>query len=223
MSKAIITDINRCVGCLACSVACKAVNEVPIGYYWNKVVRIGPNPIAGGSGDYPDVYMYFLPITCQHCANPECVSVCPTSASYVAEDGTIQIDPEMCIGCQSCITACPYGVRYLNEETSVVEKCTLCAEKLEKGELPQCVSQCGGNARWIGDTDEGYESFVGAYDPLGNQRKMVEFLEEFSDEDVYKLPDSGNAPGFSYILRGQEWVGDYAADPYGNPTIVMGE
>lgn len=221
MSKAIITDLNRCVGCLACSVGCKAVNDVPIGYYWNKVVRIGPNPIAGGSGDWPDVYMYFLPITCQHCQNPECVSVCPTSASYVAEDGTIQIDPEMCIGCQSCVTACPYGVRYLNEEAGVVEKCTLCAEKLEKGELPQCVSQCGGNARWIGDTEEGYESFVGAYDPLGEQRRMVEFIEEFSGEDVYKLPDAGNAPSFSYILRGHEWVGDYAADPYGNPTVVL--
>lgn len=221
MSKAIITDLNRCVGCLACSVACKAVNDVPIGYYWNKVVRIGPNPVAGGSGDWPDVYMYFLPITCQHCENPECVNVCPTSASYRAEDGTIQIDPEMCIGCQSCVTACPYGVRYLNEEAGVVEKCTLCAEKMEKGELPQCVSQCGGNARWVGDTEEGYESFVGSYDPLGEQRKMVEFIEEFTDADVYKLPDAGNAPSFSYILRGHEWVGDYAADPYGNPTVVL--
>lgn len=61
MATAIITDLNRCVGCLACATACKGVNNVPIGNYWNKVVRVGPNPIPGGSGDYPDVYMYFLP------------------------------------------------------------------------------------------------------------------------------------------------------------------
>ena len=70
MTKAIITDVNRCVGCLACSVACKAVNSVPIGNYWNKVVRVGPNPIPGGSGQYPDVYMYFLPISCQPLRRP---------------------------------------------------------------------------------------------------------------------------------------------------------
>ena len=162
MTKAIITDLNRCVGCLACSVACKAVNNVPIGSYWNKVVRVGPNPIPGGSGQYPDVYMYFLPISCQHCENPECVKVCPTEASHVAEDGSIQIDKEKCIGCQFCVMACPYGVRYLNEEEKVVEKCTLCEQKLSQGELPQCVSQCGGNARWIGDTEAGYESFEGS-------------------------------------------------------------
>ena len=207
MTKAIITDLNRCVGCLACSVACKAVNNVPIGSYWNKVVRVGPNPIPGGSGQYPDVYMYFLPISCQHCENPECVKVCPTEASHVAEDGSIQIDKEKCIGCQFCVMACPYGVRYLNEEEKVVEKCTLCEQKLSQGELPQCVSQCGGNARWIGDTEAGYESFEGSEDPLGKRRKMVEFMEPFTDADVHKLPDVGNKPSYSYILRDHHWEG----------------
>ena len=70
----------------------------------------------------------------------------PHRASHVAEDGSIQIDKEKCIGCQFCVMACPYGVRYLNEEEKVVEKCTLCEQKLSQGELPQCVSQCGGNA-----------------------------------------------------------------------------
>ena len=133
MATAIITDLNRCVGCLACATACKGVNNVPIGNYWNKVVRVGPNPIPGGSGDYPDVYMYFLPISCQHCENPECVKVCPTEASHVAEDGSIQVDKDKCIGCQFCVMACPYGVRYLNEEEKVVEKCTLCEQKLLQG------------------------------------------------------------------------------------------
>lgn len=205
---AIITDVNRCVGCLACSVACKALNGVPIGSYWNKVVRIGPNPIPGGSGTYPDVYMYFLPMSCQHCKNPECVKVCPTEASHIAEDGTIQIDKDKCIGCQFCVMACPYGVRYLNQEERVVEKCTLCEQKLQAGELPQCVSQCGGNARWVGDLDKGYDDFVGTYDPKGNQRKMVDFIEEFTEDDVHHLPDVGNEPSYRYILRRHQWEGD---------------
>lgn len=205
--KAIITDLNRCVGCLACSVACKAMNGVPIGNYWNKVVRVGPNPTPGGSGQWPDVYMYFLTMSCQHCENPECVKVCPTEASHIAEDGTIQIDKDKCIGCQFCVMSCPYGVRYLNPEERVVEKCTLCEQRITQGQLPACVAQCGGNARWVGDIDEGLDSFVGTYDPEGHQRKMVDFIEDFSEDDIHHLPDAGNKPAFAYILRNHEWKG----------------
>ena len=137
---AIITDLNRCTGCLACTVACKAINGVDVGNFWIKTLRVGPHPIEGGSGTYPDVEMYFLPVQCQHCENPECVKVCPTEASHVAADGTIQIDKDKCIGCQFCAMACPYGVRYLNEEERVVEKCTLCEQRISQGELPQCVA-----------------------------------------------------------------------------------
>ena len=112
----IVTDLDRCVGCLACSVACKVVNGVPTGSFWNKTLRIGPNPKEGGSGQWPDVELYFLNVQCQHCENPECVKVCPTGASHKTEDGTVQIDKSKCIGCQFCAMACPYGVRYLNEE-----------------------------------------------------------------------------------------------------------
>ena len=219
MTKAIITDLNRCVGCLACSVACKAVNNVPIGSYWNKVVRVGPNPIPGGSGQYPDVYMYFLPISCQHCENPECVKVCPTEASHVAEDGTIQIDKDKCIGCQFCAMACPYGVRYLNEEERVVEKCTLCEQKIAQGELPQCVTQCGGRARYFGDLEQGIAGFEGPapidiasrnvdYDATVQSRaKLVDEIESYAESDVYRLPNVGNNPSFVYILRNRTWQG----------------
>ena len=125
MHYAIVTDLNRCVGCLACSAACKTVNNVPIGNFWTKVLRVGPTPKYEGAQS-PDVEMYFLPLQCQHCANPECVKVCPTGASVKRADGTVQIDKEKCIGCQFCVMACPYGVRYLNEAERVVEKCTLC-------------------------------------------------------------------------------------------------
>ena len=73
---AIATDLNRCVGCLSCMVACKAVNNVPIGSYWNKVLRIGPSLKEGATSSH-DVEMYYLPVQCQHCADPECVKVCP--------------------------------------------------------------------------------------------------------------------------------------------------
>ena len=73
-NKAIVTDLNRCVGCLACMVACKAVNNVPIGSYWNKVLRIGPSLKAGATSAH-DVEMCYLPVQCQHCENPECVKV----------------------------------------------------------------------------------------------------------------------------------------------------
>lgn len=211
MQKAIITDLNRCVGCLACSVACKGLNEVSIGEFWNRVVRVGPNPEFEGA-DYPNVYMYFLPVTCQHCANPECVSVCPTGASFKDVDGTVQVDKEMCIGCGLCLDACPYGVRYINVDTNIAEKCTMCQTTMdEENGVPQCVSQCSGNARWYGDWDEGLESFVGAFETdgewTGERRRMVDFIEEYTDDQVYRLPDDGNGPQNAFILRGHKWYG----------------
>ena len=139
MHKAIITDLNKCVGCMACSVGCKAVNGVDIGQQWIHIKRVGPYPIEGGSGQFPDVEMYFLPMQCQHCSNPECVTVCPTGASAIADDGTIQIDAEQCIGCGMCLDACPYGVRYL-DANNVAQKCNLCADQVADGGLPQCVT-----------------------------------------------------------------------------------
>ena len=216
---AIVTDLNLCVGCLACSVACKAVNGVAPGSFWNKVLRIGPHPIEEG-GQFPNVELYFLPVQCQHCENPECVKVCPTGASHKLEDGTVQIDKSKCIGCQFCAMACPYGVRYLNEEERVVEKCTLCEQKVAQGELPQCVAQCGGRARYFGDLDEGIDSFVGpsfagdsygtdvSYEGLSKARvKIRDFVEPFEEADVHHLPDVGNGPHFAYILRDRDWKG----------------
>ena len=200
-NKAIVTDLNRCVGCLACMVACKAVNNVPIGSYWNKVLRIGPSLKAGATSAH-DVEMYYLPVQCQHCENPECVKVCPTGASHKLEDGTVQIDKSKCIGCQFCAMSCPYGVRYLNEEEGVVEKCTLCQQRTAQGELPQCVSQCCGMARWYGDAEQGIESFEG---PRGE--RLGDFVNDFTEDQVYKVTDVGNGPSMFYIMRNIKWQG----------------
>ena len=216
----IVTDLNRCTGCLACSVACKLVNSVPVGSFWIKTLRIGPNPTTEGAV-FPDVEMYFLPVQCQHCTHPECVEVCPTEASTKREDGTVQVNKEKCIGCQFCVMACPYGVRYLNSEERVVEKCTLCEQQVSDGELPQCVKMCCARARYFGDLDQGVRSFEGPYAPAeigtddydksygsteSGRVNICDYVEDFTDDDVYSVTDAaGTHPSMRYILRNREW------------------
>ena len=162
--------------------------------------------------------MYFLPVQCQHCENPECVKVCPTEASHIREDGTIQIDKSKCIGCRFCAMACPYGVRYLNEEERVVEKCTLCEQRIAQGELPQCVAQCGARARFFGDLDEGVDNFEAPahpdspgcqYDEMTQTRvKLKDYVEEYTEDDIHHLTEAGNEPKLMYLLRkGRKWRG----------------
>ena len=206
---AVVTDLNRCTGCLACTVACKAANGVPVGNFWIRSMRVGPVTKEEG-GQFPDVDMYFLPMQCQHCATPECVTVCHTGASVKTENGTVQIDKELCISCGACLSACPYGVRYINEDSNVAEKCTLCSQLVEQGELPACVAQCGARARFFGDLDEGIDSFEGPWRPevAGTYEeqqavrvKIRDAVQPFEDDDLHQLPDTGNAPSNYYILR----------------------
>ncbi|KAB7419515.1 4Fe-4S dicluster domain-containing protein [Bifidobacterium longum] len=190
---AIATDLNRCVGCLSCMVACKAVNNVPIGSYWNKVLRIGPSLKEGATSSH-DVEMYYLPVSCQHCDNPECVSVCPTGASYKRDDGVVLVDHSKCIGCQYCVMACPYGVRAYDtsKDKGVIEKCTMCAHLIDKGEKPACVKHCPGQARKFGDLD----------DPESDVSKLR------AAKKTYKLKDVGNHPGVDYAMDKCAWKGD---------------
>ena len=99
--------------------------------------------------------------------------MCPTGASRKLDDGTVQIDKSKCIGCQFCAMACPYGVRYLNEEERVVEKCTLCEQITAQGGLPQCVIQCGGRARFFGDLDQGVANWMPASTPSRPRRSAT--------------------------------------------------
>lgn len=221
---AIVTDLNRCVGCLACSSACKTVHEVPIGEFWIKVLRVGPNLVEQTKrrGGTP-CETYYLPMTCQHCEHPSCVDVCPTGASFKDENGVVTVEAESCIGCGSCLTACPYGVRYLNDVTGVAEKCALCAEKVADGDLPQCVAQCSGRARWFGDLEGDLGDFEGPADPTnhvfneGNDYETVrqarvklrDYVRPYEESDVYALPDEGTGPQFRYILRDRTWQGTW--------------
>ena len=131
-----VVDLRRCIGCHACSVACKAENDVPVGVYraWVKYVD---------KGVYPNVTRQFLPRLCNHCKSPSCVRVCPTKATYKRGDGAVVVDNGKCIGCRSCMTACPYDARFLNAVTKTADKCTFCVHRIEKGLLPACVHDPG--------------------------------------------------------------------------------
>ena len=140
-------DLALCIGCNACAVACKMENGVGLGHF-NTWVESWDVDRDG------DVRRASVPKLCNHCANPACVSVCPTGASYVDADGSVQIDTGKCIGCKYCMAACPYGVRYLVEETGDVHKCTFCHHRSSNGLLPACVGTCVTKARVFGDLND---------------------------------------------------------------------
>ena len=152
---AILTDLNRCVGCQACSAACKTINGVMPGDFWIKTLRIGPYPTAEGSGHFPDVYTYFLTVQCQHCADPECVKVCPTTAMHKdASTGLVSVDEHKCIGCGYCHMACPYNAPKVDREKGHSVKCNGCAERVAEGKNPICVDACPLRALGFGPIED---------------------------------------------------------------------
>lgn len=179
---AIVVNLDRCIGCYGCEVACKMENDVALGSIWNKVVQIEP------FGEFPKVSSYWLPTMCQQCADAPCVAVCPTGASFRDEQNNIVlIDKQKCIGCKYCMMACPYGVRSWNEEQEVVEKCTLCNHLTAAGGLPACVKNCCGQARFYGDLD----------DPASDASVAIATA---SEEARHYLPNVSNNPQTVYIL-----------------------
>lgn len=111
-------DMGRCIGCRSCAVVCKIHNSLPPGTWWQRVETIGAKVHHTPVGRYPDFSEVYLPVPCQHCDNAPCVKVCPVGATWQREDGLVLIDFERCIGCRYCMTACPYGVRQFNWQSS---------------------------------------------------------------------------------------------------------
>ncbi|MBP2632776.1 MAG: ttrB 1 [Firmicutes bacterium] len=143
-----LIDLRKCVGCYACTVACQNENNLPIDLKYNKLKKVGP------VGEYPNLTSYNITTACMHCAEAPCVEGCPTGASYYREDGIVAVDQEKCVGCMFCMIVCPYDARHLNEQTGVVEKCTMCVTRLEEGRVTRCVETCQLQARVVGDLDE---------------------------------------------------------------------
>jgi len=142
-----VIDINRCIGCHSCSIACKAEQNVPLGKFKSWVRQ-------AEKGTFPNVAILNLPRLCNHCDKPPCVSVCPTKASQQRDDGIVWIDQDTCFGCKACIAACPYDSRYLDPNKRVADKCDFCKHLIALGQKPACVTSCVGHARHFGDLDD---------------------------------------------------------------------
>jgi phenylacetyl-CoA:acceptor oxidoreductase subunit 1 len=183
-----VIDVNRCVGCQTCTIACKHANDTLPGVQWRRVVDVE-------MGEFPSVERFFLVTGCQHCAEPPCVPVCPTGATWQREDGLVIQDYDVCIGCAYCAVSCPYQARtiahdqrwYYGRETKqeeavkheerlgVAQKCTFCKDRVDAGiekgltpgvdpeATPACAAACISSAIQFGDFN----------DPASNVSKLL--------------------------------------------------
>ncbi len=147
MQLGFVIDHSRCIGCHACTVACKSENDVPVGSFrtWVKYTE---------QGSFPEVKRSFAVLRCNQCTNPPCVTICPVNALGKGANGIVDIDPQACIGCKSCMQACPYDALYVNEGSGLAEKCHFCAHRVEVGLAPACAVVCPTEAIIPGDFDD---------------------------------------------------------------------
>lgn len=181
---AVLIDLRKCIGCNACVLACKSENDVPLGVWRSWVKRVE-------KGRYPHVREFFLPILCNNCENPICVTVCPVNAGIIRPDGIVYIDPHRCIGCRYCMASCPYGVRYINPQKKIAEKCYWCHHRVDAGLQPACVQACPTGAMLFGD--------------LKNPESEISKAVAQNAVQVIK-PESGTQPYTFYIGLDKESV-----------------
>jgi Fe-S-cluster-containing dehydrogenase component len=199
----LVIDLDTCVGCHACAVACKEWNDggqfgplpdehaygkEPLGVWFN---RVHSYEVAKADARGPQAMTIHFPRSCLHCETPDCVTVCPTGASYKrADDGIVLVDEDKCIGCQLCAWACAYGAREFSEERGVMQKCTLCVDRIynetfeEYDRQPACVMACPTRARHFGD--------------LGDANsKVSKLVAERGGYDL--MPETGYKPVNKYL------------------------
>ncbi len=207
---AMVADLRRCVGCQTCTAACKEANGTPPGVQWRRVLDIE-------TGEYPDVSRVFVPTGCQHCDEPPCMEVCPTTATKKRDDGIVTIDYELCIGCAYCIMACPYEARYKVDEQEfafgalpteaekkrsakplidVVTKCTFCVDRIDAalarnlvpGEDPEATPVC------VQSCISGAMRFGDIDDPNSGVSRLL------AENQWFRMHESeATGPGFYYL------------------------
>jgi Fe-S-cluster-containing dehydrogenase component/formate-dependent nitrite reductase membrane component NrfD len=187
-----VLDQRKCIGCHACTVACKTENQVPVGSFrtWVKYVE---------KGEYPAAQRNFGVMRCNHCENAPCVKICPVNALFTRPDGIVDLDGEKCIGCQSCMQACPYDAIYIHPDHGVAQKCHYCAHRIERGLEPACVIVCPVQAIVPGDLD--------------NPKSEISQLVAMLPSQVRK-PEQGTRPKVFYLGADQD-----AISPGGNSDI----
>ncbi len=193
MRYAFVIDHSRCIGCHACSLACKAEHEVPLGSYrtWVKYVE---------KGSFPDVRRFFSVLRCNHCDDAPCVTICPVTALFRRDDGIVDFDRDVCIGCKACMQACPYDALYIHPDNGTAEKCNFCAHRVDNELEPPCATVCPTEAIVVGDMDD-VESRVSHL--IGTKQVSV------------RKPEKGTSPKVFYIEGEPAGLIPGAADPSG--------
>lgn len=135
MRYAFLLDMNKCIGCRGCAMACKNFNQLEPEMVWRQVYPLS-------SSIYPHTGRAFLSLSCNHCEHPACMEACPTNSYFIRPDGIVGHNMDTCIGCQNCIRSCPYGAPRYNKVLGKAEKCGMCYERIEAGLLPACVQGC---------------------------------------------------------------------------------
>lgn len=177
MNYGFVIDTRSCIGCHACSTACKSENEVPLGVNrtWVKYTE---------TGRFPDTRRAFQVTRCNHCSNPPCVRICPVTAMYQRKDGIVEFDSSVCIGCKACLQACPYDAIYIDPDSGTAAKCHFCGHRVENGLEPACVVVCPTHSIIAGDMD----------DPKSEIARVLA-----RNDTTVRKPEQGTAPKLFYI------------------------
>lgn len=170
-------DNRKCIGCHACTVACKSEHDVPVGVNRTHVKYIE-------TGEYPNSSREFSVHRCNHCEDAPCTTICPTTALFTRKDGIVDFDDDRCIGCKSCMQACPYDALYINPNTGTAAKCNYCAHRLENSYEPACVIVCPVEAIVSGDLDD--------------EHSALSILIAENETKVRK-PEAGTIPNVFYL------------------------
>jgi Fe-S-cluster-containing dehydrogenase component/formate-dependent nitrite reductase membrane component NrfD len=170
-------DLRKCIGCHACTIACKSEHDIPVGVNrcWVKTVE---------KGTFPDTQRLFLPVLCNQCEEAPCMKICPTGALFKRRDGIVDLNGAACIGCRACMVACPYDQLFIDPNTRTAEKCNFCANRIENQLQPACVSVCPTECRVFGDLD----------DPTSEVARIVQ-REAF----MVRKPEKGTGPKIFYL------------------------
>ncbi|MBN2154490.1 MAG: 4Fe-4S dicluster domain-containing protein [Candidatus Lokiarchaeota archaeon] len=180
----LIFNLERCIGCEACTVACKIENNFITDTIQVKTLNTINKDTPTGSFLQGNLRMEFQPHTCNHCEDPPCVEACSFNALIQRDDGIVVLNQDNCTGCQTCVTACPYGAIHFNKDSNIAEKCNLCSHRIDQGLEPFCVICCEGQAIYFGDWNTPQGKFA---------------VKDRKDELYVRNPEFNTKPKIKYL------------------------